>query len=154
MLIEQEKGALVHGHSDLTQQLDELDCYLVAMQRAPQELELLRPELLRILELFQADYRGHITHEECEIFPLIEALGPVWSHQVESMRQEHFAIDVSASLICEQVKALDDGPLLVRRLVALRSESYLLRQIFRRHIRSERDCLTSAQAIIGQMPLF
>lgn len=154
MWTQQERRKLAHGHSDLTLQLDEVESYLHALQRAPQEVSSFKEELAAILEGFQADYRHHIAHEECEVFPIIDALGAVWHHQVESMRQEHCAIDVSLSTLRQHVIALDDSPKLAFHVVALRSELYLLRQIFRRHIKSERDCLTSAQALIGQRPLF
>lgn len=64
-----EAKDLLHSHSDLTRQIEELEAHACALRTAERDTEYVLTDLVEFADRFVADVRTHIAEEEEVVFP-------------------------------------------------------------------------------------
>lgn len=103
-----ETESVLHSHSTLNRLVEEIQVHtglLVDPLMDPAEVRTLFEELLGFVVHFGVELREHVAAEERDVFPVLKRrVGATYSANIDSLYDEHRALDVSLSCLANELE--------------------------------------------------
>lgn len=144
---------LIHSHSDMTRQLDELEAHAQALRCAEGDLQEIFEDLLIYTRQFGAELLAHINEEETNAFPAYrQRHGAKAQSMLHRIYEQHRDLEHSFSMLISFLEAAEDleDPIDSDLIESIYIRARLLRYAFIVHSTDEEEFFQAMARLDGR----
>lgn len=134
--------SLLHSHSDLTRQIEELETHASALRTADgDDRDLILEDLIGFAHEFAADITAHIAEEEEEAFPkYLSLLNDATTKMLDQIYEQHRELEKALTTFLSFLKAAAEAKEPDDDLIeSIYARARILHYLFALHSNAERD---------------
>lgn len=132
--------ALLHSHSDLTRQIEELESHANALRITHEDRGFILEDLLTFARRFAVELSAHISQEESVVFPMyLHLLNDTARAMLQRIHKEHREMEDSLERLLAFLDAAEEAEILDDDLIeSIHIRARLLNYAFAGHTERER----------------